>query len=251
MRKKYEKSVNELLKDFIENWTGNNGIFQKKDALDWFKKNYPKISERTVSAHIIKFSTNNKNRAHYHANPDGSHDILFKMNENTFRKYNSTTDPEPIYVLPTIGSEVGDGKDGDEIESGTTFAYEEHLKGYLVKNMETIEPGLKLYEEDGINGLEFDADGRFIDILAVDKDNNFVVIELKVSNGYDRVVGQLLRYKNWVKKELATNGQLVRGIIIAHEISKDLKIACMGLPNIKLFEYDLSVKLQSCVEYDF
>ena len=91
--------------------------------------------------------------------------------------------------------------------------------------------------------MEYEVKGRFIDILAVDKNKNFVVIELKVSKSYDRVIGQLLRYKNWIQKELTNEGQIVRGIIIANEISEDLVIACMGQPNIKLYEYELSVKL--------
>ncbi|MDR1219167.1 MAG: endonuclease NucS [Treponema sp.] len=32
-------------------------------------------------------------------------------------------------------------------------------------------------------GIEYSAGGRFIDILAKDKDNNFVAIELKASMG--------------------------------------------------------------------
>jgi RecB family endonuclease NucS len=40
--------------------------------------------------------------------------------------------------------------------------------------------------------LEFSAGDRYIDILAVDAQGSFVVIELKVSRGYDRVIGQLL-----------------------------------------------------------
>ena len=238
----YEKSVGELLKDFADSWSDNNGVFVKKDVIDWFNKNYPKIKDSTVSAHITKFSVNNKNRVHYHAHLDGRDDILFKINEHTYRKYNSITDSEPIYKFESKEQIVSEDED-DEREYDTAFAYEEDLKNYLAKNLEIIEPGLKLFEEDGINGVEYEVNGRFIDILAVDKNKNFVVIELKVSKSYDRVIGQLLRYKNWIQKELANAGQVVRGIIIASELSDDLKIACMGLPNIKLYEYELSVKL--------
>jgi hypothetical protein len=47
------------------------------------------------------------------------------------------------------------------------------------------------------------AGGRFIDILAVDENNDYLVVELKVSRGYDRVIGQLLRYMAWVGRHLA------------------------------------------------
>ena len=37
-------------------------------------------------------------------------------------------------------------------------------------------------EDDTIPGIEFDVGGEGIDILAVDKDDNYVFIELKVSS---------------------------------------------------------------------
>lgn len=86
--------------------------------------------------------------------------------------------------------------------------------------------------------------GRFIDILGVDPKNDYVVIELKVSRGYDRTVGQLLRYMAWIEKHQADPGQKVRGTIIAKEISEDLLLACSRIEDVKLFEYDLSVSLR-------
>ncbi len=67
------------------------------------------------------------------------------------------------------------------------FAYESDLRDFLAKNLSLLEPGLRLYQDEGITGVEFPACGRFIDILAVDTRENLVVIELKVSRGYDRV----------------------------------------------------------------
>ena len=55
--------------------------------------------------------------------------------------------------------------------------------------VQSAESGLNLtVPEEGINGIEFPVGGRFIDILAVDSNNDFFVIELKVSRGYDRVI---------------------------------------------------------------
>jgi len=72
--------------------------------------------------------------------------------------------------------------------------------------------------------VEFEAGGKRIDILAVDKDNKFVIIELKVSRGYEKVIGQILRYRAWVRKNLAGE-QGIRGVIIAKVITDDLKLA--------------------------
>ena len=103
---------------------------------------------------------------------------------------------------------------------------------------------MRLYEEEGITGVEFPAGGRFIDILALDTKGTYVVIELKVSRGYDRVVGQLRRYMGWVAKNHADSGQAVRGIIVAREISEDLILARSGLSDVELFEYEMSVTVR-------
>ncbi len=127
--------------------------------------------------------------------------------------HDAKQDPKPIHdatgVTTLQKSEVLE----EEIDLGisTEFAYESDLRDYLAKNLQVIEPGLKLYEEEGITGVEFPVGGRFIDILAVDFNGDFVVIELKVSRGYDRVIGQLLRYMAWIQKNQAEPGQTVRG----------------------------------------
>ena len=71
-----------------------------------------------------------------------------------------------------------------------------------------------------------------------------MVIELKVSRGYDRVVGQILRYMAWIRKNHAEQNQKVRGVIIAREITEDLLLACSETQNVDLFEYNLSVTLR-------
>ena len=123
------------------------------------------------------------------------------------------------------------------------------MRDYLKNNLHVIEPGLKLYrdeEDDTIIGVEFEAGGKRIDILAVDKDNNFVIIELKVSRGYEKVIGQILRYRAWVRKNLAGE-QGIRGIIIAKVITEDLKLAASETKEIELFEYDLKMDLRRIV----
>jgi RecB family endonuclease NucS len=62
---------------------------------------------------------------------------------------------------------------------------------------------LKLYENEEITGIEYPVANRFIDILATDNNIDLVVIELKVSKGYDGVIGQILRYMGWMEKNLA------------------------------------------------
>ena len=125
----------------------------------------------------------------------------------------------------------------------TKFVFEEDLKKFLLKNLSLIETGLKVYRNGDISGIEFrvDDDNKRIDILAVDKDSNPVVIELKLSKGYERVIGQCLYYRNKLKKTLGVDK--VRIIIVAGKISGKLIIAVSEIPNVELFSYKLFFKL--------
>jgi hypothetical protein len=241
----YEKPVRLLLKDMVEesNITQED-VIRREEVFAWFKEKYPKIKDGTISAHLLKMSTNAPSRIHYNVNPNGEDDLLYQIDSQRFRLYNPSTDPTPIYQkIPDEGKSNGQEPDGEHAEV-SEFAYEKDLQNFLSKNLFIIEPGLRLYEEEGITGVEFPVGTRYIDILALDKDTNYVVIELKVSRGYDRVVGQLLRYIAWIKKNHAEVGQHVRGIIIARQISDDLLLACSELKNVELYEYELSISLK-------
>jgi len=136
------------------------------------------------------------------------------------------------------------GEDIEETED-STFAYESDLRDFLAKNLNIIEQGLKLYTDpDGKDGIEYsiDSNNKRIDILAMDKNNAPVVIELKLSQGYEKVIGQALYYKGMVKEKLQKDN--IRIFIIAKEITNRLKKATEDLTFVELFEYSLSVSVK-------
>ncbi len=90
--------------------------------------------------------------------------------------------------------------------------------------------------------VEFPIAGGFIDILAVDKDDKLVVIELKLSKGRSKTIGQLLYYMGWVDKNLE-KGQC-RGMIVANEITDDLITAVQRVPGVSLARYSLNVAIE-------
>jgi len=239
----YDKPVRILIREMTADLARRTGqLFSKDQAIEWFAQRYPKIKEGTISAHLIRFSTNAPSRLHYSAKAD--EDLLFQVDASHFRLYDPSTDPVPIHSKSDATASRRDELDDGEQASPSEFAYESDLRDFLAKNLSIIESGLELYQDEGITGVEFPAGGRFIDILAVDSERRLVVIELKVSRGYDRVVGQLLRYMAWIEKNHAEPGQRVRGIIVAREISEDLRLACSYLPTVALYEYELSVLLK-------
>lgn len=241
----YNKPVRFLMKDMVNAFCLQDGqSFVKQQAIDWFSQHYPKIKKGTITAHLIRLSVNAPSRLHY-SPKIGEDDVFFQIDSNHFRLYNAKQDPSPIHEVTKNAKDKNAQVLEEDIntEISTEFAYESDLRDYLAKNLQVIESGLKLYEEEGITGVEFPVGGRFIDILAVDSNGNFVVIELKVSRGYDRVIGQLLRYMAWIHKNQAESEQKVRGIIVAREITEDLMLGCSLTPNIELFEYELSLSL--------
>jgi len=247
MKRIYDRTVKELMFEFVEQYyssgSDNSRTFNKQEILKWFDTKYPKIKLGTINAHLLKLSINAPSRIHYNVHNDGTDDLLYQINAGTFRKYNKNIDSEPLYKDSSNAiKEVSYTEDQEDV-SDNEFAYEKDLQNFLAKNLNLIEDGLSLYQEDDIPGIEFPVGGRFIDILALDKNNNYVVIELKVSRGYDRVIGQILRYMAWIEKNQIEKGQKVRGIIIAKEISEDLILACSKISDVQLFEYELSVKL--------
>ena len=251
----YDKPVRLLFKDFVTSQNIATGqIISKDQVISWFRTNYPKIKLGTIAAHLLRMSVNASSRIHYSVNTYGQDDLLYQINGSHFRLYEKGIDPLPIYkkMLPGIENEEqaeNSEENEEELTQPTGFAYESDLRDFLSKNLTIIEPGLQLYEEEGISGVEFPVGGRFIDIMAIDKLKNYVVIELKVSKGYDRVIGQLLRYMAWIEKNQAELNQKARGIIIAREISEDLHLAASKIPDIELFEYDLSVSLRKVNKY--
>jgi hypothetical protein len=242
----YDKPVHQLMKNemvaTLHLKTGD--VFTKEQVKAWFSANYPKIKDATISAHLLRLSVNAKSRVHYSAKP-GEDNVFYQIDSSHFRLYNPANDPTPISETSVPLVDEDPSKElSEDIPGSAQFAYEKDLQSFLAKNLNVIGPGLRLYDEEGVTGIEFPVGGRFIDLLAIDPSGNYVVIELKVSRGYDRVVGQLLRYMAWIKKNQAEGQQSVRGIIVAREITDDLLLACSGIPNVQLFEYQMSVALR-------
>lgn len=249
----YEKPTKALMTEWASKHLAPGQIFSKREPVRWFAANYPDLKSNTVKMHVEGMAVNNRNRRH-HANikPGSGHDLFFKIGTDKFRLWDEASDPPARYKPDIELEEDGGGdqfeddaaSDRDDAQLGeSAFAYERDLQNYLVRNLQVLEPGLRLFEDEGLNGVEYDAGGRFIDILAVDGAGNFVVIELKVSRGYDRVIGQLLRYMAWVEQNLA-DGVIVRGFIVANDMSEDLKLATSKIDHVKLFQYQLAFAIE-------
>ncbi len=128
------------------------------------------------------------------------------------------------------------------------FALEKHLEDFLVANWESTELGelYDLIEENGeiVSQQYSTKEIGNIDLLVMDKKSgNYVVIELKKGMTSDQAVGQLTRYMGWVKKN-KSNGEKVKGIIIAGSQDERLKYALEAVPDVELFIYRINFVLE-------
>ncbi len=132
------------------------------------------------------------------------------------------------------------------VEDPSAFALEEHLEDFLLKNWPHTELGMDydIYEEDGEKAHQYPTDTGPLDILAISKDKNrLLVVELKKGRTSDAVVGQTLRYMSYVQEVLAEEGQTVQGVIIAHEDDQRIRRALTLTPSIAFYRYQISFKL--------
>ena len=127
------------------------------------------------------------------------------------------------------------------------FAMEKYLEDFMVKNWDMIDFGenLDIYEdENGNTGKQYYTDIGYIDILTADEEGNFTVIELKKGRESDKVVGQVLRYMSWVRRNLIDDGQEVNGLIIVHEKDERLEHAVSEVSNkvsVKRYEVNFDI----------
>ena len=132
------------------------------------------------------------------------------------------------------------------VEDPSSFALEEHLEDFLVKNWPHTELGkdYDIYEEEGEKAQQYQTDTRPLDILAISKNKKrLLVVELKKGRASDAVVGQTLRYMSFVQEELAEEGQMVVAVIIAHEDDQRIRRALAMTPTIAFYRYQVSFKL--------
>jgi hypothetical protein len=140
------------------------------------------------------------------------------------------------------GEEPGNELPPDPEALGLQFALEAHLRDFLARNLNRLEPGLELAAIPGKPPMEYPIDGGRIDILAVDKDGKYVVVELKLSRGRNKTLGQLVYYMGSIDRDLG-NGPC-RGIIVAADISDDLRTAVSRVPGVTLARYRMSFAVE-------
>jgi restriction system protein len=161
---------------------------------------------------------------------------LEELSEEAFRRIVGGQDP--AVTLPP--SEPA-------LEDPNAFVLEKYLEDFIVTNFASIfKNELLIYQDaEGNDGQQYGTDIGPIDILAQTRSgDSFVVIELKKGRPSDQVVGQVLRYMGWVKKNLCANGQSVKGLVICRDPDPKLSYALEMTSNIDVRYYSVAFRLR-------
>src|SRR5713226_9541219 len=110
------------------------------------------------------------------------------------------------------GERPAEGEASHEEASEVIPTLEKDLEEFLAHNLELIEPGLTLYEENGREGRQIDIGGGRIDLLCKDPGGDIVVVELKACEAGDSAIGQLLGNVGFLSKRMFW-GRRVRGVL--------------------------------------
>lgn len=136
------------------------------------------------------------------------------------------------------------------VEGENCFGLEKYLHEFLFDNWGNTDLGKDwdLLEEDGeVVGSKYNTgEVGEIDILCKHKNKpQWLIIELKRGRSCDTAVGQVLRYRGWVKRHLASDEESVRGLIISHKTDPKLHYALDGIDGIDVLTYSVSFSLHT------
>ena len=212
-------------------------VLSAREVINRIYREYPDKpwKENTIHAHLYGCSVNNPSAYTQHSSFPK---FLFDHRKRNYELYSQEKhgkwsegyklDEQPVEAI-----------ESEEISTDAVISLERDLEEYIIRNLNQIESGLELYSNEGITGRQFNTEVGRIDILALDRNSNFVVIELKAGVANYSVVGQILGYIGWVRQNLA-KGKEVRGIIIADDFDKKLRYASPEIANISLKRYEVN-----------
>jgi RecB family endonuclease NucS len=211
-----------------EVFKSKNQILTTKQIIDAVRKKYPNNwKEVTIRTHTMGCSVNHSSSKWYPSFPK----FLFTVSPGKVRLYDKEKDGEFEINTKTESVDILSEEDAVEI----TLSLERDLQEYLSRDLSQLEPGLQLYTEDELTGREVSTEAGKIDILATDSKGTLVVIELKANIASYSSLGQILSYMASIKEEIGKDS--VRGIIVAEEFDKKLKLAVTQVDNVSLVKY--------------
>jgi len=137
---------------------------------------------------------------------------------------------------PMAPVEKGDEEEEPEENNGRIFDLERNLQRVLRANIDQLESGLKIADNNKEQRVEYGdmAEPGCIDITAEDKDGVTVAIELKAGKAGRHAIGQISGYMG----ALFPIKKPIRGILVAGEFSAQAIAAARVVNGLQLRKYN-------------
>lgn len=221
----------------VENYEGDlDQHFIKDYGLSLLKKlSYSTSDERNNSPakHKIPIDGNMRN---------GSATLKQAVNLYMTFKKDSGADFYEYHKNLSSENKILDEDDLEYIENSNNFSYEKDLKKSMVSQITELFPEYKIYGENN-EGVEYQIEGKKIDILLEKNDGNLFAIELKSGTANYKVFGQLSMYLGLLMGRFPEKE--IHGCIVAGEIDNTLKSATKTTELITLKTYKMKLELQN------
>ena len=152
------------------------------------------------------------------------------------RAWRELNDKDVIILQKEIKKSEEKGIESDTILSTdeVTEIIEKDLENFIVKNTKLIGTNIKLVRRQMVI-----PNGR-IDLMFEDKDENPIVVELKIEKIGRVAVNQIRRYMKWIEKETEKKPT---GIIVCKGVMPSFEEEFRKLKNIKIYRYGWKLKV--------
>ena len=116
------------------------------------------------------------------------------------------------------------------------------LEDKVLENLDEVERGLRPYMHEGRAAKGIVTDFGKIDVLAIDKNDNFVAVKVKMGLAQQNELCSTLASIGWLKKSMKIQS-LVRVIMVAESFDEKTVFSAKALPNLELMRYEIKPAL--------
>lgn len=227
-----EYNVNEVLESFLENLEFRANLEGKINLKEVQDKIYAEGYKKAV-----KFKKSKHYKKHIQYNRLLSLNKYFNIIPGIYNDINFSTKSNHNPYKRTLEEQLKSLFDSEKfISNSTQYIDEKTLEDYLMNNLELIEKGL-IYQ-----GRQINVPGGKLDILAKDKDNNLVIIELKIDDDKS-LIWQALHYPEEISKAYKVNKNSIRMLTIAPSYKESILKRLKEIENVEMYNYDIKVSL--------
>lgn len=242
-----------LVREAVESMDGE-ATYQ--DIKEYIWRRHKDIKERTINCQIIICCVNQKSRVYYPPNRkprecSEKYDFLYNLGNGKVTifdpdKHGSWSIIEEnarlkvvkndFHAVPVIGT-------NRIIEKEQVRAVSEVvpvMRDMVVTNLALLKQDLKLYQDiSGRMGIEYPTEVGIVDILAIDGEGYFTVVEI-ADPFTPEVLTRMLGCMGWLRKHLAL-GQEVRGIVLTNQVENNMLMSAAAIPQIEICQLQVSV----------